>query len=471
MLVKYWIAVVMAMALTSCAHNSELKTDKTISEDAIADAAVNSQDQIVQSASANSASNTKNADISAVDRKLSGADLANLEGDTESPPLDVPEEINKKVADWINFFTVRDRARTERFLERGLALKPHIEKILRDNDMPEELFYLAMVESGFVTSAKSRAKAVGVWQFMKGTGRNYGLAVSPYIDERRNWIKSTEAAAGYLRDLNNVFGSWYLALSAYNAGENRIIRTIMKGKSRDFWALAEAGLLPRETMEYVPKFLAAMIVGKNLKKYGFNVTPDETWEEYTVVGVSSGVSLVNISSASGIPLSELQHWNRDLIKGITAPTRSGQAEIYIPKRFSDRWQLQADAIRRLQPSAKVHYYAKATSIGGEASYYVVRNGDSLNSIANKLGTSWRNILRLNGLSRTRIHVGQRLKYYRNESTTSRQIASYNKNHKVKPGESIKSIAKQHRMSVGELLKANGLGNQSKVTIGQRLVVK
>jgi membrane-bound lytic murein transglycosylase D len=190
--------------------------------------------------------------------------LAEGSAENDKVPLQIPMEINRRVESWIKYFTVRQRDMTTRYLERGEPLRPHIEAILKENEVPPELFYLAMIESGFVTHAKSRAKAVGVWQFVKGTGKNYRMTINNNVDERRNWIKATEAAANYLKDLNNVFGSWYLALAAYNAGEYKIVRSIMKGKTRDFWVLAERGLLPKETMDYVPKFLAAHIL--NLRK-------------------------------------------------------------------------------------------------------------------------------------------------------------------------------------------------------------
>ena len=128
---------------------------------------------------------------------------AGEEGVMTTAPV-LPSELNKRIADWIQFFTVKDRDRTERFFERGLPLLAHIEKILKENDVPPEFFYLAMIESGFIHSAKSRAKAVGTWQFMRGTAKNYGLVVNTQLDERRNWIKATEAAASYLKDLKKV---------------------------------------------------------------------------------------------------------------------------------------------------------------------------------------------------------------------------------------------------------------------------
>jgi membrane-bound lytic murein transglycosylase D len=332
----------------------------------------------------------------------------------DHPPLRIPPEINQRVEAWIHFFTVQERERTIEFLRRGLPLRPHIEKILKENDVPSELFFLAMIESGFVYNAKSRARAVGLWQFMKGTGKNYGLAVNSAVDERRNWIKSTEAAASYLKDLNNVFGSWYLALAAYNAGEHRIVRSIMNGKTRDFWALAETGMLPRETLNYVPKFLAAMIVGKNLDKYGLKVTADEAWEDFDTVSVPAGLPLKSIASTTNVPYETLKHWNQDLLHGYTPYTKAHVVDIYVPKsqlsKFEDN-RAALEHLKRVKPD-RVIASEETSKTAKQSSYsiYVVRRGDHLVGISKHLGFSVRTLMKINGLHRSRIHSGQRIRY-------------------------------------------------------------
>lgn len=349
----------------------------------------------------------------------------------EKVPLHIPVEINRKVSEWINFFTVRGRERTQRYLERGEALRPHIEAILKDNEVPPELYYLAMIESGFVTHAKSHAKAVGVWQFMPGTGRNYGLALNAQIDERRNWVKSTEAAASYLKDLNNVFGSWYLALAAYNAGEHRIVRSIMKGKTRDFWALAEQGLLPKETLNYVPKFLAAHIVGKNLKRFGFevNVAEEDRWEAFETVSVPAGARLSDLAKASGVSQEALQRWNRDLLKGVTPYSKTGTVDIYAPKGALAKFEENKEAVAKLRRykdagDSDQRAFASAKG-GGESLIYVVRRGDNLTTISRRIGVSVRTIMKTNGIRRGRIHPGQRLKYLPRTTSAQRPLKKRN----------------------------------------------
>lgn len=360
--------------------------------------------------------------------------LSETGGEGEKIPLHIPIEINRNVSQWIQYFTEREHEMTQRYLERGEALKPHIEHILKENDVPPELYYLAMIESGFIRHAKSHAKAVGVWQFVPGTGRNYGLAVNKQVDERRNWIKSTEAAASYLKDLNNVFGSWYLALAAYNAGEFRIVRSIMKGKTRDFWALAEAGLLPKETLNYVPKFLAAYIVGKNMKRFGFEVTipEEEKWEPYEAVSVPSGIRLKDLAKATSTPLETLQRWNYDLIKGITPSSKTGTVDIYIPKARAAAFEGAKETIAQL---SRVKGYGKTNQVilasakeDRDASYdiYVVRRGDNLSNISKRIKTSVRTLMKVNGLRKKKNHPGQRLKYYPPAATTTAHARKKNR---------------------------------------------
>jgi membrane-bound lytic murein transglycosylase D len=353
--------------------------------------------------------------------------LSEAGGETEKVPLHIPIEINRNVSQWIKYFTEREREMFQRYLERGEALRPHIEQILKDNEVPPELYYLAMIESGFVRHAKSHAKAVGVWQFMPGTGRNYGLALNSQVDERRNWIKSTEAAASYLKDLNNVFGSWYLALAAYNAGEYRIVRAVMKGKTRDFWALAEAGLLPKETLNYVPKFLAAQIVGKNMRRFGFivKVPPEDKWDPFETVSVPSGVTLKSIAKTTGCPLETLQRWNYDLIKGVTPATKAGTVDIYIPKQHLASFEKEKEAVAQLKKVKGFKSIAQkemaVAKNDRDASYdiYVVRRGDNLSLISRRIKTSVRTLMKTNGLRKKKIHPGQRLKYYPPNTTSAK----------------------------------------------------
>lgn len=402
----------LAFALLGCAHQKGMLPADDANRDP---------------AAAKSAAGSAPESPSEINRILEDTNplLSEVSEGGEKVPLQIPVEINRKVSQWINFFTVRERDMTMRYFERGEALRPRIEAILKENEVPPELYYLAMIESGFVTHAKSRAKAVGVWQFMTGTGKNYGLQVNKQVDERRNWIKATEAAASYLKDLHNVFGSWYLALAAYNAGEHRIVRSIMKGKTRDFWALAEAGLLPRETLDYVPKFLAAHIVGRNMKRFGFEVQlgPEDIWEPYESVSVPSGARLTDLAKVTDIPVATLKRWNYDLVAGITPITKSGTVDIYVPKGSAAKFEQTKEAIAQLKQYKSGRpdrvFVSKASSRSDSSyDFYVVRRGDNLYTISKHIGISVRTLMKINGIRRGRIHPGQRLKYYNPATTTT-----------------------------------------------------
>ena len=200
--------------------------------------------------------------------------------------FDLPVEMNKSVEKWIDYFTGRGRGHFEKYLERSEYFIPFIRPILKNAKAPEDLAYLAMIESGFNNNARSNARAVGAWQFISATGRRYGLDVNWWVDERRDVEKSTIAAVQYLKELNAMFGSWHLAAAAYNAGEAKIQKAIIKYHTQDFWELCEKKrkYLKPETKNYVPKLFAAAIIGKNRKFFGFeeNYTSLKTVNAATV---------------------------------------------------------------------------------------------------------------------------------------------------------------------------------------------
>jgi hypothetical protein len=187
----------------------------------------------------------------------------------QNTSFDYPITINSRVEYWVDYFTGRGRKHFARYLERSELFIPYIVPLLRQNGMPEDLVYLAMIESGFNNHARSWAKAVGPWQFIPATGRRYGLTVNWWVDERRDTHKSTLGAIGYLRDLYSLFNSWELAAAAYNAGEAKIARGIRRYGTKDFWVLSRQRFLRPETRDYVPKIIAAALIAKNRHQFGF----------------------------------------------------------------------------------------------------------------------------------------------------------------------------------------------------------
>jgi len=395
-----------------------------------------------------------------IDGNIKTAD-SNDESDTadESSLATVDLGINSSVEMWIKYFSQKDKERFQRMLDRGQQYRPIVENILEENGLPKELFYLAMIESGFVTHAKSRAKAVGVWQFIKGTGSRYGLAIDSYVDERRDPIRATEAAAKYLRGLYEVFQSWELALAAYNCGEYRVLSAIMKGGTRDFWLLSEKNLLPRETQNYVPKFRASIIVGENIEKYGMAPpTAESDYPDLESVTVPSPVSIKSIAATLGMNESEIKRYNPHLHRGMTPP-RFSKYEIWVPANKAETLIEASSKLLRLNVAL-----SKSSEDYEDKQYYKVRRGDSLLRIARKFKQSVRHIVSVNNLRSTRIFAGQRLRI-----STKSYRSNIGRVHVVRRGENLGSIANKYHLSLGALKRMNNMAG-SKIYPGQKLKI-
>src|SRR5690606_26447013 len=239
----------------------------------------------------------------------------------------------KRMQFWVDYFTKKNRDRFQRFINNGEEYRHIIEKVFEEHGLPKELYYVGLIESGYYLGARSHASAVGPWQFIKGTGSRYGLKITNEIDERQDLFKASRAAAMYFKDLHNVFSSWELALAAYNAGEYGIIRRIMKHGTRDFYELSRNKQLPSETINYVPKVLAAMHVVENAKRYGCNIPKYNIRlvDRTELIPSIKNVSLSVIANRLNVHVRLLKKLNPEL-KGNKTPRRfAGTYMLRIPQ--------------------------------------------------------------------------------------------------------------------------------------------
>jgi len=233
--------------------------------------------------------------------------------------FDVPIHTNRQVRAYLVYFSTERKAVISRYLSRSTRYLPMIKEVFQEYGLPEDLAYLAMIESGFNPNAYSHAHACGMWQFIKGTGARYGLHMDSYVDERRDPQKSTQAAAKYLLDLYKQFGSWYLAAASYNCGEGRVQRELNQSKHKNFWELSDNLCLPKETKNYVPQMIAATIIAKNPEKFGFKNVPHLPPLAVDRVQVKETTSLRAAAVAINVPVEEIQNLNPELLRGITPP--------------------------------------------------------------------------------------------------------------------------------------------------------
>ncbi len=244
---------------------------------------------------------------------------------------DLPAVRNDRVDFFIEFLMGKNHDKTRAWLERVGRYGPMIREKLRERGMPEDLLYLAMIESGLNPNAYSSADAAGLWQFIAPTGERYGLEVSRWVDQRRDPLKATDAALTYLQELHDRFGSWYLAAAAYNTGENRVARILdekaggARGDDSLYWKIAPD--LPRETRDYVPVMLAMGYIAKDPARYGFADLQHQTPLRFEPVTVAGGTSLDDVARAAGADAATIAELNPQLVRGSTPPGRSWRVRV------------------------------------------------------------------------------------------------------------------------------------------------
>ena len=236
------------------------------------------------------------------------------------PRFDIPMVINDRVVAWMEYFQGAGRRHFTRYLKRSGRYLPLMRQILIEEGLPQDLVYIAMIESGFNMHARSRANAVGSWQFIRATGRRYGMRADGWVDERRDPYRATRAAASYFRDLYGEFGDWYLAMAAYNAGEGRVRKAIRTTGSRNFWHIARHHrALHAETRDYVPKFIAAAIIAKMPDRFGFAEVVLDQPVEFETGKVETQTDLAVIAKCAGVGRDAVFDLNPHLVRGATPP--------------------------------------------------------------------------------------------------------------------------------------------------------
>lgn len=325
---------------------------------------------------------------------------------------------NEFVEQWLRYFTGRGRIHFEKWLSRSPRYTPLITQVMQQDGLPEDLVYLAMIESGFNPRAKSHARAVGPWQFIKSTGTRYALRVDSWVDERRDIVKSTHAAAQYLKELHQIFGSWYLAAASYNAGEGKVLNAIRRDKSRNFWELARKKKNFRaETRNYVPKIIAAALISKNPSQYGFADIKYETNLEWETVEVPSGVHLRSLTEVAGLDAETIKLMNAELKRGVTPPGQNWTLKVPVGSKAivlakldqikAKKYKIVAEADESPRRSRRgrggkrtAGRSSKAESPVGPGSYRV-QPGDTLWDLAKKTGSSVADIKKANQISSPR----------------------------------------------------------------------
>lgn len=304
---------------------------------------------------------------------------------------DFPIDLNDKVLTWVNLFTTTKKGFMENALGRASMYLPMIRQVFAEEGIPQDLAYLAVIESGFRNEAKSRARAVGMWQFIRSTGRLYGLTYNRWIEERRDPVKATRAAARYLKRLYELTGDWYLAVSSYNAGPLSLDRAAQNLGTRNFWDMARSRWLRNETKNYVPELCAAILVGRHPDRYGIQLEALPPFA-YETVPVPARTGLAILARLAETDVATLRHLNPELLHDTTPP---GAYTLRVPPG-----------------KALICARALAKGLGGKPErqrLYTIRRGDTLAKVARRLEVDPEDLLAENGITARQFRPGRRLR--------------------------------------------------------------
>ena len=376
-----------------------------------------------------------------------------------APQCSIPIDANPRVAASVRFFQTRGRATYVAWTKRSGRYRDLILRILRAEGIPEDFLYLAMIESGFNPHAYSRARAAGLWQFILPTARLEGLRYDHWVDERRDPVRSTRAAARHLKSLYAELGDWRLVAASYNAGRGRVQRAIQRAGVSDYWKLS----LPQETQQYVPLLMAATVIGKRPQLFGFDALEVEPPLRFEDVQISGYVDLKVAARTMGISLASLKRLNPELRRVITPPRAKGRYSLHVPPgkgaAFLTRYA-------RLPASQKPGVYE-----------YVVQPGDNISTIARDFGVGVDLIAAANSLGNPNL-IHPRLKLYipvdgklrRTRSLSADATGSGDALYTVRPGDSLSRIAQSLGISVAQIKQLNNRSGDL-IRAGERLRVR
>jgi membrane-bound lytic murein transglycosylase D len=391
----------------------------------------------------------------------------------------IPLTYNTTVHGFIDYFTVRNRDYTRAMQRKKDLYFPLFEKYLEKYNLPDELKYLSIIESGLNPRAISRARAVGLWQFMPGTGRYFGLQTDWYIDDRMDPEKSTEAACRYLKQLHTIFGDWELALAAYNSGPGTVRKAVRKsGYKKSFWEVYPH--LPRETRAYVPQFIAIIYAMNYAEHHNMLETVREEFPPYDTVTVNHHLHLGTLAKLTGTCLEDLQKLNPSIRHNII-PGNGKTYAVKIPlfakvNLDSNRVAILDSAMRVGKKESAVMMYA-STPTYGVPTVYKVASGDVLGGIALRFKVSVNNLKEWNNLSSNKIYAGQKLNIYapdqkvvQAKNTEPVLLSPNTKTYIVQPGDTLWDISRKvPGLTVEKIKSLNNLKSNS-LQPGQKLIV-
>lgn len=396
---------------------------------------------------------------------------------------------NAQVQSYIDMYAQRKREQTARMIGLSQLYFPAFEEALDRYGLPQELKYLAVVESALYPGARSSAAAVGLWQFIIGTGKLYGLRVDSYVDERCDIYKSTDAACRYLRDLYSIFGDWELALAAYNCGPGNVNKAIRRsGGAVDYWKIYDH--LPRETRGYVPAFIAVNYIFNHASDHNiYPIIPNYCAYEVDTIQVRYPLDLDTLAGIIGASPQDLRDLN-PMFKAGVVPQMTWPATVYIPQSLVSTFIENEDSIAvsyvidRSAPAPSTAY-ARASTTGSSKTYHTVRQGESLSTIAAKNRVTVHDLRKWNHLHSDRIRAGQKLVLRKEENApvtvsakpapqaTSTATATDEEYiyHTIQPGDTLWGIAQSYPgVTVEQLKRLNGDMNTRHLNVGQKIKI-